>query len=268
MAGYKEFWDDYDLNVENSAVTGTRAFVKVAGGPASLPKIGDPFNSDYKNCKLKKLKYVKLCPDRELGSFANKESDWKEKITCTYSTNANNPTAEYDENQRRFQMGGEILTIDNPTNWVWASAPGTVSVAQPIFISNVMGSFTRQIQFGSTSSKDKWINGKATDALGTINHAKFEGFRIGSVLWSGVSGGNSYDSQGREQWIFDCEFSYRVIRDETAAITQDDWLYIWRKDLSDAGNGKWDKPIDADSKGLYAKRNFPAIFGAGDTTDV
>lgn len=264
---YKELWGDYDLQREQSIITGVRAFVKHPNGTQLLPDIGDRFSLDYRSCKCRKIKHVKLAPDRT-QALEGKESDWLEKIVCSYSTQAYDPKGEFDENQRRFQMGGEITTIDNPTNWVWASAPGTVAVAQPIYKSNVMGSFTRQIRFGSTASKNKWIQGKATDALGTINHAEFEGFRIGAVLWSGVSGGNSYDADGNEQWIFDCEFSYRIIRDETVAITQDDWLYIWRKDLSDAGNGKWDKPQDANGKFLFAKRNFPAIFGAGDVTDT
>jgi len=262
MAGYKEFYNDYSLMISAAAVTGTRAFYKSPNGPATLPEINDKFNTAYPQCKCNKITHKKLTIDRvNDASFGGTEADFLEKITCEYTTEKDTGRGDFDEDQRRYSMGGEVLTVDNPTYWQWDDDE---PVAQPIYISNVIGSFTRQVRFSSTATKNNWLREKAEIAAGCINHAEFEGHRIGSVLFSGISGGNHYDEDGNEFWVFDVEFTYRLIRDENAAITQDDWLYIWRKNSS---GGKWDKP-DVGGKYLYAKKNLANLFGAGGVGDI
>ena len=68
--------------------------------------------------------------------------------------------------------------------------------------------------------------------------------------------------------MFELEFSYRIIRaaggrDASGnAITQDDWLYIWRKEISESGAGAWDKPKDGNTpaNNIFAKTHFDDMF--------
>lgn len=253
MPGFKELVEDFDLIEEGHRVEGTRSFYKATGGSASLPVLGDAFSGDFPQSIARKIRHVKFFPDPDDRSV------YIEKQTISYSSN---PTGDRiifpDLELRRFQMGGEIIAVEDPKNWEWDT--DNAKVDQPMFISNIMGSFTRQVVFGSDGQKDSWIANKMIPTAGTINSGTFEAFRAGSVLFSGVSGGNQSDQFGNRSWVFDLEFTYRIIRDETVAIIGDDWLFLWRKDFSGLLEGRWDKPKDKEGRFLYQKKNLNQLF--------
>jgi len=281
MAGYKEIVEDWELVEEDSRIEGTRSFYPHSSGTASLPAVGDQWDSSNRNLLCRKRRRVKFFPD------VSDRSEWSEKIMCFFSTSAiDAEVRDPDIDQRRFMLGAEIMSIDDPENWYWwqsdALATKTDKVKQPLSLSNIMGSFTRQRILTSESAKDKWISDKLIAYGGTINDREFEGFRIGSVLFNGVSGGTQADLDGDQVWVFDCEFLYRIIRAggkytqidgkgpfypadyNGSAIVKDDWLYVWRKDASASGQGAWDKPIDkntqADGNFIYKKTDLSQIF--------
>jgi len=257
MAGYKELIEDYDLTETSSEVSGVRSFVEVTGGTSSLPAIGDKFvdrNSVIWETCLAKGRSRKIFYYERGGV-----NDWAEKIIVNYSTKTETSsftTADADE--RRYQLGGEILAIDDPkAHWTWHIAGGAVN--QPLFKANAMGSLTRQVTFASAAAKATAV-GVWESQMGTINAAAFENHRIGSVLFNGVDGGTQYNSVGVKTWVFRLQFTFRIIRDETVAISRDDWLYLWNKTASSSGIGAWDLPKDANGKFLYAKSDFTALF--------
>ena len=261
MADYIELRDERNLEITETGITGTRAFVNVPGAADSLPAIGaawavtKPASQTFSGCKCRRLAYSMYWYDRS----ANVD---RQKIVAHYATQNKAGGAGYilpDKDERRFQMGGEIISIDDPSaNWVWVDA--ATAVIQPIFISVPMGSFTAQKKLTTDAAKKSWLQGPVLDRIGTINSAEFEDFRIGSVLFSGVSGGTQQDDDGDKIWVFELEFNWRLNRDATGAITANDWWYLWRQDASGSGTGKWDMPVDANNKELYAKTNLSALL--------
>jgi len=265
MAGYKELVDEYRMQETTSGVTAMRAFYPLTGGGESLPDIGDAFKNPvsgttFNNC---------LCITRDREAFfpdPDNRANWSEKIVCNFGTGSvSSDRLATDEEERRFQLGGEIITIDDPINWTWNLQGDPLD--QPAFLSNVMGSFTRQRQLGSDAAKETWVTNRLEVYAGCINTAKFEGFREGSVLFQGVSGGGTqYDSQGSKFWLFELSFAFRIIRaaggEDYAGdlITKDDWLYLWNKDAGGAGQGAWDQPKSGDGKFLYEKKDLTQIF--------
>jgi len=260
MADYVELWQERNLEITQTGITGTRAFVNITGGSENLPAIGagwavtKPSSQTFSNCKCRRLSYAMYWYDRDASLY-------RQKIIAHYSTRTRSGGAGYivpDADERRFQMGGEVISVDDPSaNWVWASGP---AVTQPIFISTPMGSFTIQKQLGSDASKKTWIQGPVLARIGTINSVEFEDFRIGSVLFSGLSGGTQQDEDGDKIWVFELEFNWRLIRDATGTITSNDWLYLWNQDASGAGTGKWDIPIDANGNMLYVSTALAALL--------
>jgi len=271
MAGYKELVDEYRFNQTETELSGTRAFYPLTGGASSLPVIGDEFY-DYvegetiANCNLRSIEHGIYFPD------PSDRSKWKKKYVCNYSTKprGGGMIRSTDLDERRFQMGGEILTIpwsddEESPSWKWQDE---AALKQPLSLSNIMGSFTRTVVFNSDSEKDTWLKAHLETKGGTINDAEFEGFREGAVLFSSFSGGTQYDDQGDKIWVFELEFSYRIIRaaggwDASGnAITKDDWLYIWRKEISYSGAGAWDKPKDGNTpaNNIFAKTHFDDMF--------
>ena len=268
MAGYKELVEEWRLDEGDSSITGTRAFYKYSGGTASLPSIGDSFSTTYQNCILRNINHTKFFPDPD------DRSEWIEKLVCNYSTQPlRSETISPDEEERRYRLGTEVITIDEPSNWKW-SLKGS-KCDQPLYVSNVVGSYTRQKLLTSDAAKETWLRDVVEGLSGTINAAAYEGHRIGSLLFEGVSGGTQYDENGDKVWLFEVTFTYRLIRGgpgsfdgslwyvhdyNGAKITQDDWLYLWNRNASASGEGAWDKPVDEDGNGLYQKTNFNLII--------
>ena len=254
MAGYKEIVEDREFIVTKEKQEGTKSFYKQAAGTSDLPALDDPWSTAYKNCILRKIKYTPFFPDP-----ANRAL-WIDKLFCIFSSSADsgndNNSQSYDPDGRKFNLGAEVMGVESPTGWTWED---TGSVAQPLFKSNIMGTFTIQRLLTSDSAKNTWIAQRLLTHAGTINDRTFEGWTIGSVLFSGLSGGTQYDENGDRTWLFDLEFTYRIIRDEASAIVGDDWLYIWRKD-NGTGEPKWDKPKDVNNKYLYEKTDLSMLL--------
>jgi len=282
LSGYKELVEDYRLIETSDKTTGTRAYYKDSSGTARLPLVGDEWSSTKRNVLCRRRSHTKFFPD------PNDRSTWIEKIVCEFSSSPlgaeTRDTAPDAVENRRFQLGAEIQSIDEPSNWYWwenaGVTPKTDKVDQPMFLSNVMGTFTRQRVLTSDSQKDKWVQEKLEGQAGTINDREWEGFRRGSVLFNGISGGTQVDVDGNRVWVFECEFTFRIIRSggefvtengkkypadySGAAIKEYDWLYVWRKNASSSGKGAWDRPYDDITQGdgdfLYAESDLENIF--------
>lgn len=269
MAGYKEIVEDYRFELTTNSQSGSRSFYKQADGTASLPELGDEFNSTYKECLARRIVAKKFFPDPD------DRTKWIEKNDVEYTTRGNSDVLVIDPDERRYQLGTEVITVDTPPNWKWELKKDDLT--QPLYLTNIVGSFTRQRELNSTSAKESWLTDKVEGLSGCINDAKFEGHRIGSVLFDGVSGGTQYDKDGTLVWVFEMQFTYRLIRSGPSSapdkkgnvypinyngvnIIKDDWLYLWNKKASASGHGAWDKPIDLDDRFLYSKVNFNDLF--------
>lgn len=262
MAGYRELLEDYTLNEQFGGVTGVRAFAEVAGGTASLPAINTKFDTGHPSCLLKSR-------TKKFHSFDGGVKRYK--WTCNYETpgmsSGSGDGEGYDEDDRQFQGGGEIITIDDPQAWTWKVGAGKCN--QPIFLQNAMGSFTRQVKKNSTAQKNTWIANKFLPYVGKVNSAAWEGWRKGSVLFNSISGGTQYDSGGNQTWVFTCEFLWRVVngRDYLGAlVVENDWQNVFRKDVSGTALQQpyWDIPQTKDAGGqtayLYGYANLEEVF--------
>jgi hypothetical protein len=260
MAGYKELVADWKFTEDESGQQASRGFVQDPTGTDSLPNIGDSLDVSHEFCVCRRLEYVKFAPDRSTSPIG-----WKYKVIASYNTTngQSGPESRRDERSRRFDGGGEILSIDEPVNWVWAT--DSLACNQPLHIQICQGSFTRPIIFTSDAEKQEWFNNVFVNHVGTINSAEWEGFAEGRVFFDTISGGTEYDNDGDLIWVFDLNFCYKIIQGNSnlegwQKIIKDDWLYIWRYKYSGGGTGIWDKPKTSDGKFLYPKTDFTSIF--------
>jgi hypothetical protein len=266
MSGYRKLLEEWELVESETGIEGVQAYIEETAGTDTLPAIGDAFDGSNLNVLARRIrqKYTHF----EAGVK-------KKKFVISYSSRpGSSEIITPDEDNRRYTGGGEILTIDEPLNWKWNGDNSAID--QPMFLSNVMGTFTRQRILTSDAAKETWIDEVFAEQAGTINTTAFEGHRIGSVLFTGFSGGTQFDENGDKTWVYDLEFSYRIIRSPAkekddggqkfavdyngAAIKQDDWLFLWRDTGSAAGGGAWDKPKDGDGNFLYAKTELEDLF--------
>lgn len=268
MSGYKELVESWDLVESKTGVVGKRAFYKSATGTASLPELDDSFSTNYQSCICRNIRHTKFFPD------PTDRSEWVELLECDYNTNTGSTEdKEFDEEERRYSGGTEVISVENPDNWQWKLKGSALK--QPLYLTNVIGSFTAQRKLTSDAAKETWLQDRFEAQVGTINQAKFDGHRIGSVLWDTISGGTQYDENGDKFWLFELVFSYRLIRSGPKvdvggkpfpidflgnAITENDWWYAWNKNASAAGTGAWDIPTDADGAEMYSKSDFTLIF--------
>lgn len=265
-AAYKRKADGYQYEKTATAITGTEVYIRhdAAAGAvpfASLPIIDttvftDPDGTAVANCKCQKIlgKYIEADPNTI-------EYEFQFTTSGTGGASAGDPGADVntDPATRRYVMGGESVTIDNPDNngWWWALAPQN-PIRQPISKVVVTGSFS--IPKGPlTAAQDLTFWGVCIGLIGKINLAAFDGrFRKGSVLFEGIEGGSVYNN-GVLNYQYNMNFSYRIINDLDAAgvpIAEDDWNYLWREDL--AG---WDRPSDSPgiNNMIYTSGDFATL---------
>lgn len=260
---FTELIEDYKGKESEAGFEGIRSFYADNNGTDTLPVIGTtPFDSAHPEA---------ICRGRDFDIFypdPDDRSKWLKKYVCEFATKPRDGDVRHPNlEERRFQLGGEIIAIDEPSGWTWDLA--SENVTQPLFLSNLMGSFTRQMRINSDGGMENWITNRLEVQAGTINDQKFEGFREGAVLFSGVSGGTQNDENGAKFWLFDLEFTFRIVRAgggldyDKALIVKDDWLYLWNKDGGGGSNGVWDRPKFSDgtvTKFLYDKTNFNNLF--------
>lgn len=258
MADWIELVEDYELVESQDGLTGKRAFYNQVGAAGSLPALGSSFVT-FDSTTITNL--VATTRQRKIFWYERAGTPgWREKIVVSYVPDGGSSAGSKrpDTTERRYQLGGEIISIPDPSSssWVWDLSGGTVE--QPLFFSNVMGSFTRQRYLTSDAQKATAV-GLWESQAGTINDAAFEDHRIGSVLFSGVDGGTQIDEDGDKVWLFNLQFTFRIVKGKDyngATVTQDDWLYLI---YQGSDGGVWDKPkLGTDY--LYAKTDFTALF--------
>ena len=277
---YKELVDRYLIETTQGGLEGTRAFYEDANGTLTLPALNSAFKkfngSTISNLRARRLRETIFAP-------SDNRSTWKPLIVVSYSTNASGGgkngaagiTSDPDQDERRFDLGGEIITVREPAGWTWSVGGNTVD--QPMFIANVMGTFTIKKTLTSDADKKTWLQDKVIPLAGTINDREFEDFRTGQVLFSGINGGTQYDEVGDRTWVFELNFTFRVLKGGRlvnvgginfaadvagGAIRQDDWLYLWNKaPVSGGASAGWDKPVDANNNNpLYASSNLADVL--------
>ena len=265
MPGWVSQRAEWEFVETSSSIEGTKAFMEIATGTDDLPDIGDAWSTSFPNVRLRSRRRKKVHVESGVD---------KEKVVCRFSTRAaTSGVISPDEEERRFQLGAEVLSIDTPSNWKWSLANNALT--QPVFLSNIIGSFTRQRILSSDATKAQFIKEKLLIQAGTINSQAFEDFPKGSVLFDGVTGGTQSDESGEITWVFDLNFSWRIIRGGATvlgtngnlfpmaydgnAIEDDYWLWTWNENASASGQGFWDKPT-GDGAFLYSKTDFGDLF--------
>lgn len=263
---YKRLTSGYSYEKTATAVTGREIYIRhddAAGAVpfASLPVINttlftDPDGNTASNCLCQKITgtYVDSDPNTIQYEF---------EFTTNGTGGGNGQPGDEvntDPDTRRYVMGGESVTIDNPdeNGWWWSIAPQN-PIRQPISKVIVTGSFT--IPKGPlTAAEDATFWGVVIGLIGKINDAAFDGgrFRQGSVLFEGIDGGTVYND-GVLNYQYNMNFSFRIINDNDAAgnpIAADDWNYLWRED-----NAGWDRPSDSPGgfNYLYASGDFSTL---------
>lgn len=247
---YKEIHGegDYSFEVTETGITGQRTFLESTNGAVTtLPAIGDamkdPDDNDVSACQLRSIRTV----------FHDGHGSSR-KLVFSYSTaagaSAGGSRVPRNAADRQFYGGSEVISVDG-VGFEWYGTTDTVST--PVFKRLATGSFTVPKIGMDATAKGTWFTSHFIDKVGCINSVAFEGFRIGSVLFDSISGGNATDDSGAEVWNFTCNFLWRLIKD--GSITQDDWQYIL-----DADTGLWKKPKDSAGNLLYQTKAFAAMF--------
>jgi len=253
---YKRFTGGYRYNESQDETSGTEVYIRhddAAGGIdlASLPILGttpmlDPAGGTIATCivRRKDVRYIDndpATPEYTFGYSTQKGASPGRGVNTDPAT-------------RRFDLGGEVVSIpEGNLAWYWTT--DHKSISQAIYKKIITGSFTIPKGPLTTAQKTTFI-GLVKSQAGTICDAAFEDFSEGQVLFEGLSGGTTY-LEGELRWQFDMSFAFRLINDALTAITQDDWLYIWREDQA-----IWDKPTDSPGVAnfLYSKSTFSSLI--------
>lgn len=250
---YKEIIDEYELQRTEDGITGRRVYIQDPSGPvANLPVVGESLMIDVDDAT------IAGCKCRSLNSVYR---DGIPHHVANYSTR--DSVVEFsgsriskDSQYRRFEGSAESVAIgDVASNYFYWDGTTDIPI-QALSKQIFAGQFSIPVSNLSESEKNTFLSTVATLA-GTINDAAYEGFREGAVKFDHISGGSYYDEGGNLRFAYDLVFSYRLINDDFAAITADDFLYVF-----DQSSGTWKKPFVRGSSPpeyLYKKASFTAF---------
>ena len=261
--GYIELLEPFEKITNETVITAKLVFVEHSTGSSDLPAVGDALpavgsETAASNCIVRTIRVAYT--HAQGGTL-------KRTYNVDYSTRAQGggPIFSTDENLRRFEAGGEIIH-QRRSGKVYLTGEGASRSAAPEdypvdFRTQLMsGSFTKTKVFNSAASKDSWITSTLFTKGGHINETAFEGFRAGSVLFEGVSGGNQFDEFGDESWSLELIFAWKYNPYLTGG--KDDWQYIFQPSPLDGKMG-WYK-----AEWLDAAGNYHAMFPVADFTGL
>lgn len=257
---YKELGRGYNYNTdEQGSVSGTRTFiVDSGGGIASLPVRGtslmpNEFGVDIPGCLARQIRVQFDGDDRDPQYVV--VYDTRSQFGVSGAMGITN-----DEANRSFDVQPELMSIDSEAGgWTWDLQAAPIDAGIAIFKRSVLQDFSMAKAGLSTTAKNTLLT-KIRQQAGTINASAFEGFAVGQVYFNGSRGGNYKDQSGVERWNIELLFTARLLTDEKdyagAAITQDDWLYLYIDQEGAAGD--FDKPKRG-SAYLYRKTDFSSL---------
>ena len=174
MPGYKELREEYEVITNQNGTQGTRVFIDLASGTASLPSLGDPFSVTYPASLLRGISAKKYhVKDGETGC----DMDGL-KYICTYDTSESAEiyahVLDRDEDQINFSGGCEIWSVKDPNFWYWQPAADATwssgEVEQRLFKNTVRGTVSKTTTYPvSGATFGSWIYSTVHPKLGKIN---------------------------------------------------------------------------------------------------
>jgi hypothetical protein len=259
---YVELGDQYELETTEKGVTGTRVFrrddTNGTVAAASLPVVGTSLMVDRSGSN------VTGCVARRKREIWAGGHEGTPEIAYTYDTeDANNPlpgsSITQDDDHEEFDLSVSRETFHPDPNVAsgdyWKITGAAEALDEPLPVAILQGSFSKPFPNKSmTSAQKDTLLARLKTYARTINTAAFEGFAVGQVMFTGVSGGSFRTSSGAKRYRFMLHFEFRILGDDMTgtAITQDDWLYI-----ASAQAAKFVKPVtNTTSKNLYKKSDF------------
>lgn len=269
MAGWARLTKGYKYHAGEDAITGQEQFAVEASGASSLPTVGvtpmkDPAGNTIASC---------LC--RSIDSDYPEGDDATRSVICQFSTmsisqpGGDSPGSSNPES-RKLNTTVECYSKDF-TDWKWETGNASAG-KQTVRIRAFKGSLSIPRVFEDEgnethlSADEKWkaFLVKVIATAGKINDNWFEGWRTGSVLFLGISGGTRYDNEGKKSWAVDMNFEIKALPDTAFGTLppeqrNDDWLRMLRKDGT-AGAPEWDKLKDLLGQYLYQHADFQTLF--------
>lgn len=260
MSAYKEIREQYQIDrPQEGPLTGRRLFISVPSGTpgavSSLPIVGTSLMPSETGTPINGL----LCR-RIRTTYA---SDGPQAhYHLEYSTRPLNIRRSFpetaDPGDRTFDSYTETLSF--PSDLAeWEAVDANNEVLFPLTDDNIYKSVSYE-EFTIprrelTDAQYAALKATMRDRAGTINASAFEGYAVGQVLFVGPRGATYTNQNGLKRWAVDLQFRARLLTgelsgDAAGAITNDDWLYIW-KDY-------WVKPR-SDGNFLYRKTNFSSL---------
>lgn len=252
---YAERESGYQFSKTERGARGRREFIRddVDGtiAAASLPTIGTSTMVDESGSSVSDCICRTMDPSWE---------DGVKKYVATYDTNSTSASGSTsvptDTASRSFSGAAEAVSIESTPGNGWRWEGSTEPVSQQVFKNIFTGEFTIPKSGMTSAEKATWLAEVVSNAH-CINDDTFEGFAEGRVLFVGIDGGTSRESNGDLVWSFNMIFRFRIIKDPLSSFTQDDWLYLWDKD-----QGKWDKPE------WYNGVSYVNLYTKSDLTDL
>ena len=252
---YKELSAGYQLRRGETETTGRRWFQRndTSGtvAVAALPTVGtslmvDRAAADVPGCIARFAREIYV--DGHGGTPA---------LEYTYSTSSSSASVggggiSQDDDFQRFEIGGESVLIEPPSDWQWDGA-GT-KVKHAVRKDVLVGTFTIT-RTGLNAAEDLVFKGTMIAHARTINAAAFKGFNSGCVRFEGAEGGSYRDANGALRYGYDLVFAYRLLDNDLGGPTTDTWLYELYP-----GTATWDIVERAsDGKRKYKKTDFSVL---------
>jgi hypothetical protein len=258
---FKEIISKYGYTTdETGRISGSRHFVTDAAGPISaLPVRGtstmpNEAGAGMSGVLARRIRVLRDPEDRDFQYAVDYDSQPQ-----TSPSPASGLTT--DPASRSFEASAEIFSVaSTPGAWEWSVNGGPVEEGLPLYKRAVLQNFSATRHGLTTAQKDALL-GTIRDRAGSVNSAAFEGFAIGQVLFNGARGGDYTDESGVRKWSLELSFTARMLTGELdaggAAITQDDWLYLYSE-----AQGGFDKPqnVGGTNGFLYRKTSFSELL--------
>ena len=211
--------EGYELTVTESGTTGSRQYVRRAGG-GTLPRLGDSFDDDNLYCIARSMTQTYLGDRRDTENIV-----W----TIEYST-ASNQEAGLDENQeagsllRSLEIGQEGLNIGEQAGVTWTTSGNATARDQTKILTVATTNIVKVFRdYNRLLTLMKTYCGK-------VNSSAFLGQEAGTILLGGATATEYINAEGHKRWKATFSFQLRCITSNLITGTVGGWNHIWDPD--------------------------------------
>jgi hypothetical protein len=252
---------EWKFEITEQGCTGLRKYIDEdpagAVSAVELPSIGDPWSTQWPNCRVVRIDI----------NYLGDNDECPQVYTCTYETIFIDTQALENDKQPRpdgnqlvigLETSAELISVDPPedtsstTGFVW-DFDGK-KVKQPIYftVNTTTLKMQRMVVDLNLLINASWA------CIGKINKAAFLGAEAGTVLYTGFTSSPLRSETDKIKWKCELTFVHRTVTG-VVGPDLDGWNYIIREERENVADPWWQKPkrlTGATANYLYESIDF------------